>query len=289
MAGSKVAWGVLFAVATFLSFSTADAFVKWLSAGYSVVQLVFFTALGAMIPVAVLASREGGWRALRPRNTKLVLVRAVFLAADSFFAYFAFRHLPLANAYTVILASPLLITALSGPILGEYPGWRRWIAVAIGFAGVLIVLRPGAAPLEIGYLGAIGAAACFALGLLFTRPLGGTETGACLVFTTFVAKLLFAGLALPGAWTPMPLGDFGVMLLAGTFVGLAQIFVVFAFRHAPAPVVAPFQFTQIIWGVLFGMLFFGDYPDGYVIVGSLVVAASGIYIFLREGRASRDG
>ena len=241
-----------------------------------------------MIPVAVMASREGGWRALRPRNTRLVLVRATFLALDSFFAYFAFRQLPLANAYTVILAAPLLITALSGPILGEYPGWRRWAAVGAGFVGVLIVLRPGAAPMDIGYLGAFGAATCFALGLLFTRPLGGTETGACLVFTTFVAKMLIASAFLSTAWTPMPLHDVGLVLLAGTFVGLAQIFVVFAFRFAPASVVAPFQFTQLIWGGIFGILFFGDVPDAFVVAGSVVVAGSGVYVFWREGREASN-
>ena len=274
--------GVAFAVLTFACFSTADAFVKWLSADFSVVQLMFFTSLAAMVPMAFMASREGGVMALVPKNTRLVLVRALFMALDSLCAYFAFSRLPLANVYTLIFAAPLLVAALSAPLLGERTGWHRWAAVAGGFVGVLVILRPGVAPLDIGYVGGLGAALFFGLALLITRRLGSGETSASLVFTTFAAKIAVAIVALPFAWTPMTVLDLTLVSLAGLFVGLAQTFVVFAFRYAPAPVVAPFQFSQMVWAVIFGIAVFGDIPDVYVICGSLIVVASGIYIFLQK-------
>jgi drug/metabolite transporter (DMT)-like permease len=274
--------GVIFAVITFACFSTADAFVKWLSSGFSVVQLMVFTSLAAMVPVTYMAAREGGVRALMPKDTRLVLFRALLMALDSLCAYFAFSRLPLANVYTLIFAAPLLVAALSAPMLGERTGWKRWAAVGAGFVGVLVILRPGISPLDIGYIGGIGAAVFFGLALLITRRLGSGESSASLVFTTFVAKIVVALPFLPFAWMPMTALDLGLMCMAGLFVGLAQTFVVFAFRYAPAPVVAPFQFSQMVWAMIFGVLLFGDIPDAFVITGSLIVVGSGLYIFLQK-------
>jgi drug/metabolite transporter (DMT)-like permease len=158
-----------------------------------------------------------------------------------------------------------------------------WAAVVSGFAGVVLVLRPGLTPFDVGYLGAIGAAVVLSVALVITRRLGPGETSTGPAFAVLVVQTLIAA-AVAGAWAPVPLPDLALMGLAGLFVGCAHVCVVLAFRYAPAPVAAPLQFSQILWAVLYGVLLFGDVPDVFVIFGSLVVVGSGVYVFIHAGR-----
>lgn len=279
---SNIARGVLCAVAAFASFATGDAIVKFVSGGLSLAQIVFVSSVGALVPVVIVGLRHGGPRSLVPKDWVRVGLRMVLLAGDVFMAYYAFTRLPLANAYTMILTTPLIVTALAGPMLGEYPGWRRWSAVVVGFVGVLIVLRPGMVALDPGYLGGFGSSCAFAIAMMLTRRLGSTETGTCLVFTAFLGRALSAGVLLPFFWMPMSLSSLGLLLAVGLFAGLGHTFVWLAFRSAPASVVSPFQFSQIVWGTLYGLLLFGDVPDRYVVIGSLTIVGSGLYVFFRE-------
>jgi len=274
--------GILFAIATFAFFSTADAVVKLLSSGYSVIQIYFVTALFGAIPIAGLVWFSGRPITVIPRFPKKVALRTLLLVIDNFGAYLAFSLLPLANAYTLIFAGPLIVTALSPFLLGEAVGRHRWSAVVVGFIGIIVVLRPGMAPLDIGYLGALGAACAFGLALIITRQIGGRESDSAMLVWMILGKIVISGIAVPFSFTPMPMTDLGLMALAGLLAGTAHIFVVQAFKQAPPATVAPFQYTQMLWAVLYGYLIFGDLPDAFVLAGLTLVTGSGLYILWRE-------
>lgn len=280
--GDRVGRGIFFAIATFACFSTADAMVKLLSGGYSVVQIYFVTTLFAAIPIAALVWFSGRPIVLRPRFPKAVALRTLLLAIDMGGAYIAFSRLPLATAYTLIFAGPLVVTALSPLLLGESVGRHRWTAVAVGFLGIVVVLRPGIAPLDIGYLAAFSAACAFGLALIITRQIGGRESDTAMLVWMIVGKGAISGVLAPFAFVPIAMHDLMLMAAVGLLAGIAHIFVVQAFKQAPPATVAPFQYTQMIWAVIYGFLIFGDVPDAYVITGLALVTASGLYILWRE-------
>jgi drug/metabolite transporter (DMT)-like permease len=275
-----------FAILTFWLFSSLDAIVKVLSQHYHVLQITFVTSLFAFVPILVLVARSGGLRAVTPRRPGLVVLRAVLMTADTMLAFTSFQNLPLADAYTLFFAAPMLVTALSVPLLGDRVGWRRWTAVLVGFCGVLVILRPGFAALDIGHLAALGAAICFALSAIILRRLGDSEPAGTLLVSTMAGLLLATAPTLPFIWLGPSAGDLGLMVLGGLLSGLAQIGTVKAYRMAPPAIVAPFQYTQMLWAVLYGYVLFADLPHWWTLVGSLIIAASGLYILWRETRRS---
>lgn len=285
----RIGRGIFFSAATFACFSTADAIVKGLSTGYSVLLIYFVTTVFAAIPIALLIWRSRRPLTIRPRHPKAVALRTLLLALDTFGAYLAFSRLSLASAYTLIFAAPLIVTALSPLMLGEAVGRHRWSAVVLGFLGIVVVLRPGLEPLDIGYFAALGSATVFALALLVTRQIGRDESDTAMLFWLIVGKLFISGLFLPFVYKPIAFGDLGLMAVIGILVGGAQICIVQAFRLAPPATVAPFQYTQMLWAVFYGYLFFGDIPDRFVIAGSGLVVASGLYILWREQVRRRSG
>ena len=280
--GDRVPRGIAFALVSFTIFSCADAAVKWLSASHSIFQIIFVSTLIAFVPVAALVLREGGIAALRPRHPWLVTLRALLLAADMVFVFFAFTKLPLADAYTMLFTAPMLVTALSVPLLGEQVGWRRWTAVAVGFAGVLIVLRPGFAELNLGHLAALASALFFALSLIVARRIGNSETGSLLLVSMMVALPAVSAPALPAVYVASTAGDLALLAGIGLLMGLGHLGLIQALRLAPSGVVAPFHYSQIVWGVIFGLLLFADRPDLWVVAGSTVIIGSGLYILWRE-------
>lgn len=280
--GDRIGRGIVLTIAVFASFSTADAVVKGLTAHYSVVAIYFMTSLFAAVPIAVMVWRGKRPVVIRPRFPKLVAARTLLLVLDTIGAYVAFSRLPLANAYTLIFTGPLIVTALSPLLLRETVGWHRWSAVVVGFLGIVVVMRPGGAALDIGYLGALGSAAAFALALIITRQIGGRESDSAMLVWLIVAKIVLPGVVFAFMFVPIPPADIALMAFAGLFVGLAQIFIVLAFKQAPPAVIVPFQYTQMLWGVIYGFFIFGDVPDRFVIAGSGLVITSGLYILWRE-------
>jgi len=229
-----------------------------------------------------LIAREGGVIALRPRHPRLVAVRAVLMAIDIVLVFFAFAELPLADAYTVIFTVPMLVTALSVPLLGEHVGWRRWSATVVGFLGVLIVLRPGFAEISWGHVAALASAFFFALSLIVVRRIGNAESASCLLFSMLMALIAVSAPVLPFVFVMPSAPDLAVFVGLGLMSGLGHITLIQAFRLAPSAIVSPFQYSQIVWGVLFGLWLFGDRTDAWVIAGSTVIIASGLYILWRE-------
>ena len=275
-----------------LLLSLMDVLIKWLSADYSTVQIVFFRSLFGLLPLVVLIPRSGGLSSLRTRRWRLHLLRGLFALATALTFFFAFGLLPLADAYAIAFAAPIVMTALSVPILGETVGLRRWLAVLVGFAGVIVMLRPGTAELGellgIGTIAAIAGTLFFAISTLLTRKLAQTDSNAAIIFYGSLVIIGGSLLLLPFHFT-MP-DPPGLLLLAATGLlgGIGGIAFIEALRGAQVAILAPFEYTSMIWAILFGYLIWSDLPDGWTIAGSAIVIASGLYILHRETRLGRD-
>jgi drug/metabolite transporter (DMT)-like permease len=283
VAASGIGLGAL----AFGLFSIMDALINWLSATYPVPQLVVFNALFALIPIALLIVRRGGLLQLRTGRLGLPLLRGALGMVGSFLAFYAYSRLPLADAYAIIFATPLLITALSVPILGEAVGWRRWSAVVVGFVGVLIMLRPGVAPIGAGSIAALGAACASACAILLVRKLSVTETTTSIAFYSSLTILVVMS-ALFGHGFVMPgIFDLALMAASGLLGGSALLILIAAYRRSPAALVAPFQYSQMLWAIVLGALFWGDLPEAAMLLGASIVAASGLFILYRETALGR--
>jgi drug/metabolite transporter (DMT)-like permease len=271
----------------FALFTVMDTTIKWLSAGYPVHELLFTNALFALVPVAVTTLGRGGLARLRTRRLHLHVLRGLLGMGGGFCAFFAYSRVPLADAYSMIFATPLLITALSVPILGEHVGWRRWSAVAVGFVGVLIMLRPGVAHIGIGSLSALAAACFSACAILLVRKLSATESTASIALYSNLTVVLVMATLLPAGGILPSTGDALLMAAAGLVGGTALLVLIAAYRRVPAALVAPFQYTQMLWAILLGFLIWGDLPDPAKLFGAVIVAASGLFVVYRETALGR--
>ncbi len=271
-----------------LMLSVMDVLIKWLSAEYSTVQIVVFRSGFGLVPVLFMVARSGGLTALKSRRWPAHLLRGVIGLATALCFFYAFSVMPLADAYAIAFAAPLMITALSVPMLGETVGLRRWLAVIIGFVGVVVMLRPGTAGigemLNVGTIAAIAGTLFFSLTLILIRKLSRTETSAAIVFhsstVVFAGSLILLpfGFAMPG-WE-----DFLLLALVGLLGGVGGLAMAEALRHASVAILAPFDYTAMIWAVAFGYVLWADLPDVWTLTGSAIVVGSGLYILHRETR-----
>ena len=268
-------------------FSLMDALVKWLSASHPVPQILVCNALFALVPVGAMVVRRGGLPQLRTRRLGLHLLRGLLGTTGGFLAFYAFSRLPLADAYAIIFATPLLITALSVPILGEAVGWRRWSAVLVGFVGVLVMLRPGIAPIGAGSLAALGAACASACAILLVRKLSITETTTSIAFYSNVTAVVLTGIVFSPTFVLPNLWDLVLMAASGLIGGTALLVLIAAYRRSPAALVAPFQYSQMLWAILLGALVWSNFPEPVMLVGASIVTGSGLFILYRETALGR--
>lgn len=281
-AASSAVRGIGFAVLAYACFSTGDAIIKLSSARFSVFQIGATLALFALLPVLALTRGQGGLRALIPQQKGLVALRGVLTAICALLAWRAYALLPLAEGYAILFATPILVTALSSLVLGESVGWRRYAAALVGFAGVLVMIRPDFATLGAGHLYAGLASIAGAAGLITLKRIGGRETSASILLSVFLCLFVAAAPMVPSTFVLPSLSEIGLLALAGLLLGCGHAGLVFATREAAAVVVAPFQYTQMVWGVLFGLVLFGNRPEPMLFVGMSLVVASGLYTLWRE-------
>jgi len=274
--------GIALALAAYAAFSTADALIKLASARFGVFQIAFTMAFFALVPVTLLTRGQGGLASLVPRRPRPVLLRAVLSVVGMNLAWSAFARLPLAEGYAILFAAPLLITVLSVPLLGEAVGWRRWLAVGAGFIGVVVMIDPSFSHLGIGHAMAAGAALCGSLSFIILRRIGPGETSGALLTALFLTLLVATAPGALAGWVMPAPGELFMMAMAGLLLGSGQAGIVFATRAAPAAVIAPFQYTQMVWAMVFGLLVFGDSPSLNLFLGLAIVVASGLYIVWRE-------
>ena len=276
--------GLVAALLAFALFSTHDAIIKELGASYPVFQIIFFTMLFAFVPMSMMMLADKAVDNFRPRHPLLVLSRAGLAIIAMSCGFYAFTALPLAEVYALLFAMPLLITALSVPLLGETVRAQRWAAVIVGLVGVLIVLRPGVTELTLGHAAALTAAFANSLSTILVRKLGSKERPAVLILYPMILSMMAMSMTLPAFYVPVKLVDLGLMAAIGFLSVCAQFLTITAYKAAPAAVVAPLQYSQILWASLFGVLFFSETPDFYVGLGSAVIIASGIFVVWRESR-----
>jgi S-adenosylmethionine uptake transporter len=277
--------GALYALLAFAIFATHDVVVKFLGSQYSPVQIIFFSVMLGLplVTVMLLTDRTDG--NLLPKHPWWTAVRTVSSVITGVSAFFAFSALPLAQTYAILFATPLLITLLAIPVLGEKVGIRRGLAIVVGMAGVLIVLRPGGADLNLGHAAALTAAVFSSLASVIVRKIGQDERSVVLLLYPMMANFVVMGCALPFVYRPMPVEHLGMLGIIASFGFVAMLLVIAAYRSAEAVIVAPMQYSQMIWAAIYGFLIFGEAPDGMTLLGAAVIISSGIYIVLREGRA----
>ena len=277
--------GPLLALAAFGLYATHDVVVKHLGETYSVFQIVFFGGLLSFPLVALWLLQDRTDGNLRARHPWWSLLRTLCVIGSGAGAFHAFTVLPLTQTYAILFATPLLITILAIPILGEQVRLRRGLAVTLGLLGVLIVLRPGAEPLNAGHLAAVFAALCSATSSVVVRRISGVERGAVLMLWPMVGSVLIMGAVMPWVYVPVELVDLALMGLVAGFGFAAALLIIAAYRRAEAALVAPMQYSQIIWATLFGALLFDEWPDAWTMVGAGVIIGAGLYIVLREARS----
>ena len=266
-----------------LFFSLNDVMGKWLMSTYTVGQVLFLRSGAAMLVLLPFVFKEGFGNLVSAPNTGLQITRMAFGTLETACFYWAVAYLPLVSVMTYYLAAPLYVAAIAPFLLKERMDTSRWIAVLVGFAGVLMVLKPSAETLTAPALIAIIGSMLFAGLILSTRLLKGTPSLNLIVWQTMGA-LIFGALLLPFGWVQPSLRDFGLLSLLGLVAMLAHVLVAKALQIAPAAVVSPFQYTLIVWAVLFGWLIFDEWPDNWMIFGAVVIVASGLYLLWREGK-----
>lgn len=266
-------------------FATHDVVVKTLGASYSAFQIVFFAALLSFPIVTVILLSDAREASLMPRHPWWITFRTLCTTVTGVAAFYAFSALPLAQVYVILFATPLIITILSIPMLGETVRLRRWAAVIAGLVGVLVVMRPGQTDLSFGHLAALTAAICGAMASVIVRKIGQEERSVVLLLFPMVGNVIAMGVALPFVYRPMPVEHLGLLTVIAVF-GLAGSFlVILAYREGEAVIVAPMQYSQILWATAYGYFLFSETPDRATVIGASIIIASGIYIVFREGRA----
>jgi drug/metabolite transporter (DMT)-like permease len=280
--GGKSLIGITWFQVAILCFAVMDAAIKYLTADFGTWQIMFFRGFFSLVPIAVLVARSGGVGTLRSRRPLSHVGRALVGIVAAFCFFYAYSLMPLADAYAIGFAGPLFMTALSVPVLGEKVGWRRWLAVLVGFTGVLVMLRPGQGVLSLEALVPLAAAAFYALTMLYVRILARTESNAAITFYFVVTMSAVAAIAMIPEWRTPQGWQWPLLIMVGVIGGVAQIAFTQAFRLTSPSLLAPFEYTAMIWAVLFGFVLFGDIPDKAIWIGGGIVVAAGLYIIHRE-------
>jgi drug/metabolite transporter (DMT)-like permease len=267
-------------------FSFGDALGKFMVATYSVGQLLWLRACAALLVLAPMIWKQRA-AFLQLERPWLQLLRVTLSTIEVAAFFIATVYLPLADVITYYLACPIFVTALSGIVLREKIGWRRWSAVLIGFCGVLIALRPSSQTVSWPALIALAGSTSFALLMLITRSLRATPD-IVLASTQFIGTFTLGALLSPIGWVAPSLGSLGLFALAGCISVSALMCVNRSLKLAPASVVVPYQYSMIVWAVMFGYVVFGDVPQASTVAGAAIIIGAGFYIFLREQQLGRE-
>ncbi len=288
--------GIVLVLISGAVFTINDTAMKWLRADYPVGELVTIRGIFSLIVLACLIRFIGGWHTLRIRDWRAQWLRSLLVLITTVCFLAAIRYMPLADAMAIAFAGPLFTVALAGPLLGERVGWRRWTAVGVGFAGVLLMVRPTGAGFQLAVILPLITALCGSLRDIVTRRMSVIDhSNATLAFA--IAAVVGVGIftwplgeALPSqAWiwpTPTHLALF---VLSGILMGVGQYCVIESLRVAQAALVAPFKYTSYIWALALGYLVWRDVPSAASLAGALIVIGSGLFIFWREKALTQAG
>jgi drug/metabolite transporter (DMT)-like permease len=267
-----------------LLFTVMDSIAKSLTATYPVQQVIWARYFFQFALMLLLIPRLGVAGLLWTRRPGVHIARGLLLTVSTWFMITAISLIPLADAYTITFTAPFLVTILSIPLLKERVGWRRWTAVLVGFAGVLIVFRPIAAPVHWALLLPLITAACFALYQILTRKVSydSRETAFMMLFYLAWVGTAVMSAIVPAYWQTVVAGDWAWMIGMGALGAAGHLILIRALAITPASLLSPFIYSQIVWALGIGYLWFGDLPSIWMLIGCAVIVASGLYVFYRE-------
>ncbi len=263
-----------------------DAIAKTLTAGYSPAQVLFLRNIIALPFAILVVLRFGGRQALKSYRPGAHMLRGLIWLCAAMLFFTSLKYLPLAGATALIFVAPVFITALSALVLKEQVGWRRWSAVLVGFAGVMIVLQPGGATFQMASLLPVATALFYAVLMISARWVDPRESVWTLMLYLVGAGAILAAVLMPFVWVPVRLEDLWLFIGIAFFGTAGMTMMTQAFRFAPASVVAPFDYTALIWATLLGWLFWAEVPSLATYLGAAVIIASGSYIVWRERNVS---
>jgi len=279
--------GIALVLSATLLFGIADTISKYLTSGLPIVEFIWFRYLLFLV-MALVLGRKDGMKLLRPRNPGFQIARGVCVIGSSILFVYGIRVMTMAQATTISFLSPLVVTILSIPLLKETVGIRRWCAVGAGMLGMLIVVRPGLGGFQPESLFGVASSACWAMTLIITRKIANSDAPQTTVFWS--AAIGTAGLtcALPFVFVIPTPTQVALATMMGVLASGGQWLVVLAHRLAPASLLAPFTYTQLLWVTVTGFLVFGNLPDEYTLLGASIIIASGLYTAHRERTRHRQ-
>jgi drug/metabolite transporter (DMT)-like permease len=279
--------GILMMLAAVTTFAVMDVMLKRLVENYPAMQVTFLRGAAALPLLLAANAAFGRWRDLKPQRWWLHVLRGFLSVALLWCFVYAVSQLALATTYAIFMSAPLLITALSVPMLRERVGWQQWVAVFVGLAGVIVVLKPsGTGLVTIGGLAALASAIGYALSAITIRIVTRTDSSAATVFWPLFFLTIIGGVIASVRWVPLQWDHWHLIVGLGITGALGQYFITEAFRLAPPPVVAPLEYTALAWGILFDWLLWTTAPSLRMLTGAFIIVASGIYVINRERFAS---
>ncbi|MFN0043809.1 MAG: DMT family transporter [Alphaproteobacteria bacterium] len=279
---SRIARGTFWMLASIATFSIMDTIAKYLSADYPTAVIMWIRHLSQGIFVVGLLARHGGFSSLRSARPALQIGRASCNILSTFLFIYALAFVGLADAIAISSVGPLMLTALSVPLLGEKVGIRRWSAVFVGFLGALIIVRPGLGTMHWAAMLFLVAAFLNALFQIGTRKVSAADSVATTLFYTTATGLVMTTLAVPFFWVDVPGWVWALLIGQGLLAGAAHLFQNRAFALAPASAIAPLTYASLVAATALGFAVFGNLPDRWTIIGAFIVVGSGFYVIYRE-------
>ena len=267
----------------FALFSLLDASAKFAGREVPPLEVVWFRYATAVLFACLYFRIWSNWHLLKTRQPFRQILRGCFLLGSTYLNFLALRHLQLAETVSIMFAAPFVVTALAGPLLNEWAGPRRWGAIVVGFAGVLVITQPGSGPMNSAVLLSVGGMFCYAFYALMTRRMAGQESHeSMLLWSAFVAFVIVTPMMPPIWQTPREPVLWILLLGTGFFGAFGHFLLIRAYNLADAPTLAPFMYVQILWMVGLGYVVFGDTPGPSTLIGAAIVISSGLYLLYRE-------
>ncbi len=270
----------------FFAFAATDTLAKLLTENFHPLQIVWVRTLGLFLGVCVLIGIKGTTILITPKGG-LQIVRGVLAVGSASLFIIALKFVPLANAIAVSFVAPFIVTIFGALLLKEPVGLRRWLAVIVGFIGMLIVIRPGLAVFHPAIFLVVFAAVFFAARQLVSRWLSGIDPIVTTIAYTSIVTFLLTSLTLPFVWlTPSDANTLLIMLALATLSAIGEVLIISALDIAQSVVLAPMHYTLILWGTLYGYFVFNELPDQWTLIGCSIIVLSGLYTIYREHRLS---
>tara|TARA_R100000149_G_C5867485_1_gene131999 strand:- start:776 stop:1582 length:807 start_codon:yes stop_codon:yes gene_type:complete len=261
-----------------------DAVAKYASGFFNPIQVVWARCFFHILLMVIILGPTHGRKLIRTNNLKMQVVRSILLLGATVSIFTAVKYIPLADAGAIGATSPFFVILLSAILLKEKVNKQKWIAVAVGFTGAMIVLRPGLAEVHPAMFLVLLMALCYALYQLTTRFLAGVDDSLTTAFYSVSVGTVVVSCIVPFFWTTPDLFGWGLLALVGLIGGVSHFIMIKAFEYTTASTTAPFNYTQLIWMTIIGLIFFGNFPDGFTILGAAIIVGSGLYVLYQERR-----